>query len=567
MKELYEDVALRNVWEDGDEEEVIDEEKWPDSMRKSFDEVLEAYHAEREEKASIQAELAKRDASNRELVEELNSEYMNLQAQLDKAESKIKLLEKENKSATKALAQARMQIVNDQEEHETLYIEKDEELLQLEQRCHHHKIKMEEAKEELVSEKEDRRLAEIEFQSTHNELMAALSQAQEKIASSRRDCEQSDQQEESSKMLKKKSDEKINGHLWYFKKSTSKININQSRSASTSQNILPLTDEEEAEAAAAAATSEKSLSKDVALKNAMDYNRKLSRLSFPEYDVEDHDEFCDQIANEVEFALGHGVKDKDIAAYLVAHIKKTNLRRSFSAQLGKNFTPDTDKVIEALRKCQRAKMNLDGRDRFMLLKPKHEEQYFDFVKRLENFFDEHEVANDSRKEEMVKNQILNGIPGLPDYFQNTVRYWPNFDTLADLIQKEMILRGKPYHISKPNNTHLPSSSGHNPQTNRQTGRNNRRTMHPLMDETVPAGMQSQAPINMQLQEQIQDQQRQHNQIGQHTSNSWQPESIPLVCRKCRQEGHYRIDCVNRSFCTVCKRSGHQNRSHKRHMKR
>ena len=84
-----------------------------------------------------------------------------------------------------------------------------------------------------------------------------------------------------------------------------------------------------------------------------------------------------------------------------------------------------------------------------------------------------------------------------------------------------------------------------------------------MDNSDPAMFaaaprHSNFPSGMQLTEQIQDQRSQ--QRGQP------PQSKLIVCRKCRQEGHYRRECVNGSFCSICKKTGHQNRSHKRHVK-
>ena len=43
--------------------------------------------------------------------------------------------------------------------------------------------------------------------------------------------------------------------------------------------------------------------------------------------------------------------------------------------------------------------------------------------------------------------------------------------------------------------------------------------------------------------------------------------LPKLCRKCKQEGHYRIECPNQAFCTICSEHGHQNRSHQKRLKR
>ena len=69
--------------------------------------------------------------------------------------------------------------------------------------------------------------------------------------------------------------------------------------------------------------------------------------------------------------------------------------------------------------------------------------------------------------------------------------------------------------------------------------------------------QSQPTFQQEYQECIQDQTR---EMGQQKSINQLK-----ICKKCQREGHSRKQCVNGAFCTICRKDGHQNRSHRKHM--
>ena len=103
----------------------------------------------------------------------------------------------------------------------------------------------------------------------------------------------------------------------------------------------------------------------------LEYDRCVKHISFPVYDPSDHVQFCDQISDEVEYARGQGISEKDIASSLIAYIKKTSLRGRFTAVFGKNYSQSAKKVIEALRKCSIGRRYFDAYDHFKNLKPKN----------------------------------------------------------------------------------------------------------------------------------------------------------------------------------------------------
>ena len=97
-------------------------------------------------------------------------------------------------------------------------------------------------------------------------------------------------------------------------------------------------------------------------------------------------------------------------------------------------------------------------------------------------------------------------------------------------------------------------------------------------QTVVDGIQPSFPVDMQKHSQPQIFQQIPTDLQHETSADLEKVSTvepgtnvmnvaPKICRKCRQEGHYRIECQNEAFCTICAENGHQNRSHQKRLKR
>ena len=228
------------------------------------------------------------------------------------------------------------------------------------------------------------------------------------------------------------------------------------------------------------------------------------------------------------------------------------------------------------------------------------ETYFDYIERLSKFVDNHNVAKGVHKTNMIKDHFIQTVPDLPRHLASVIRL-PSvgLDDLPEYIQNEMHQLQGLQHIktsvetsrgSEEEHQQVPDGGKHtfpsSPQKDCsrnfpisvdmqhgidiQNGVDMQYGAHqpPAIEPThlnfnylgqspghdhFPAGMQNQPPEQYQYQ--------QHQQAGEN----WQPEIKPVICRKCRQEGHYRKECVNGSFCSICERSGHQNRSHKRYV--
>ena len=99
-------------------------------------------------------------------------------------------------------------------------------------------------------------------------------------------------------------------------------------------------------------------------------------------------------------------------------------------------------------------------EKFNLLRPRDQESWFNFIKRVEKYFDDHKVAAASFKTRMIKELLVKVVHNLPKHVANIITS-PTL-ALADLaqyVQDEMRRTNQPKHQSIASNATQQNKNG------------------------------------------------------------------------------------------------------------
>ena len=310
--------------------------------------------------------------------------------------------------------------------------------------------------------------------------------------------------------------------------------------ASRSFNVLPITDSDGDKTQNLPTEHSSTISSRV-------YAQRLESVSFPKNIYDSHDEYCDETQIIVDQALAMGLKDLDVAIILRDHIQRSPLRSSLLAEL-KEHLPSTKQVMVALRNCEKTDPNMTSEQKFKLLKPRHQESWYNYAKRVEKYFDDHRVADAQHKNRMIKEHLIRATPNLPDLVANIISS-PSL-ALADLaqyIQDEMTKIKQPRHLIDSTITPLLEDD------------------QILDQQSVPSPQNDSFVVERQDQGMALHKPPQGEPIGQQRSGStFHPRrrnGKRPICENCQRLGHGWQDCQWEAFCSLCNEEGHQNSSH------
>ena len=316
------------------------------------------------------------------------------------------------------------------------------------------------------------------------------------------------------------------------------------------------------------------------------YDTRLRNVFFPKNNFDSHDEYCDEIQLTINQSLAVGLKDKDIAIILRSHIQKTNLRSAFQTELRGKLNPTTKQIMRALRNCEKENLNMTNEEKFNLLRPRDQESWFNFIKRVEKYFDDHKVAAASFKTRMIKELLVKVVHNLPKHVANIITS-PTL-ALADLaqyVQDEMRRANQPKHQSNVSNAAQQNNkNGHRFNQSRSDQNYNQPHMNNTIasvDQEPMQAHQEHFPVVNEPPHQHQNPVNLHHPDGQQNGPGGQQnthggqQNIPgsrappplyqnlqrPLCGNCQRIGHRWQDCQWTAFCSRCLVEGHQNRSH------
>ena len=330
--------------------------------------------------------------------------------------------------------------------------------------------------------------------------------------------------------------------------------------------------------------------------NQLQYDRRVKDLVFPRNTHDNHDEYCDQIAETVYKGLAMGIADRNVAVALTNHIEKSNLRLTFKTELGQVYLPTTTQVLEALRNCEQQGSDMTNEEKFRAIAPRNQESYHNLIKRIQRFFENYKVADDKHKTRMVKEQFIRAIPYIPGWLANQINIpLITLEALPAYVQREMTKLGRPKHVEHQYSGYANQKGNqgafqHNRFPQQGPRSTNENTVAPVQQEghqeenNIPNQLPDQEQQNQPQQQGQQPTTPQQQYRGQNNSSHQQSKQMqqPMqnyqrqsghnqpynndqerrpYCVNCRRAGHTSFTCEFVAFCSICSKEGHTNKSH------
>ena len=510
--------------EEDDEEANMTIPQLIESLSEKHQNLLEQLSKERLEHAKIVKSLRKEMKHMQVTINDLENDNFDLQERLEEAEARIDFLEMENESAYSEIEKqcdTFHSLENGDEHTEVDY----------ENKIHQLSTSLDQIKQKLDTYMANFGQSEDNCKVNRGEAKKQETYPTEPIAG----MSQRWNRDEAREFRNHDSDEKLMLAHKSSRQDGSQINT------STSFNILPITDGGRDETQNLSARGNPIISSRV-------YAQRLESITFPKNIYDSHDEYCDETQAMVDQALAMGLEDFDVAILLRNHIQKSPLRASLLAELKDNLTPSTKQVMVALRNCEKMDPNMTSEEKFKQLKPRHQESWYNFAKRVEKYFDDHRVADAKYKTRMIKEQLIGMIPNLPDLVTNIIRS-PTL-VIADLakyIQDEMTKIKQPKHLNDSTIPPLPEDS---------QILNQQFVWSPHNDSFVSDSHDQGVASHQPPQDEFIGQQQCGSTFHHRRRNRKRS-----ICENCQRPGHEWQDCQWVAFCSSCNEEGHPNSSH------